>query len=75
MEMILLANTIDPDQTPHNMASDLGLHCLLKAHIIGSSVPLLIAFIFLCGKEAGVGCVSSCNKFDVLHDFFFLFCC
>ena len=24
----LLANTVDPDQTPHNVASDLGLHCL-----------------------------------------------
>ena len=22
------ANTVDPDQTPHNVASDLGLHCL-----------------------------------------------
>ena len=25
---ILIANTVDPDQTPHNVASDLGLHCL-----------------------------------------------
>ena len=25
---ILLANTVDPDQMPHNVASDLGLHCL-----------------------------------------------
>ena len=25
---ILLANTVDPDQTPHNVASILGLHCL-----------------------------------------------
>ena len=24
---ILLANTVDPDQTPHYVASDLGLHC------------------------------------------------
>ena len=24
----MLANTVDPDQTPHNVASDLGLHCL-----------------------------------------------
>ena len=22
------ANNVDPDQTPHNVASDLGLHCL-----------------------------------------------
>ena len=26
--IILLANSEDPDQTPHYVASDLGLHCL-----------------------------------------------
>ena len=25
---ILLAKNVDPDQTPHYVASDLGLHCL-----------------------------------------------
>ena len=25
---ILLANTVDPDQTPHYVVSDLGLYCL-----------------------------------------------
>ena len=25
---ILLANSVEPDQTPHRVASDLGLHCL-----------------------------------------------
>ena len=25
---ILLANNVDPDQMPHHVASDLGLHCL-----------------------------------------------
>ena len=24
----MLANNVDPDQTPHNVASNLGLHCL-----------------------------------------------
>ena len=24
-----LAKTVDPDQTPHDVASDLGLHCML----------------------------------------------
>ena len=28
-ENLLLANSGDPDQTPHHAASDLGLHCLL----------------------------------------------
>ena len=26
---VLLANSVDPDQMPHNVASDLGLHFLL----------------------------------------------
>ena len=25
---VLLANNVDPDQMPHYVASDLGLHCL-----------------------------------------------
>ena len=25
---VFIANSIDPDQTPHSAASDLGLHCL-----------------------------------------------
>ena len=24
----MLANTVDPDQMPHDVASDLGLHCM-----------------------------------------------
>ena len=28
LRKILLANTIDPDQMPYYVASDLGLHCL-----------------------------------------------
>ena len=24
----MLANTVDPDQAPHDVVSDLGLHCL-----------------------------------------------
>ena len=27
----LLANNVDPEQTPHDVASDLGLHCLSMA--------------------------------------------
>ena len=27
-KIFLLANSEDPDQTPHSVASDLGLHCL-----------------------------------------------
>ena len=30
---ILLENNVDPDQTSHYVASDLGLHCLLTTFI------------------------------------------
>ena len=26
-----MANSVDPDQMPHSVTSDLGLHCLLKS--------------------------------------------
>ena len=29
----LLANNVDPDQMPHYVASDLGLHCLPMTHL------------------------------------------
>ena len=35
---ILLANNVDSDQMPHNVASDLGLHCL--------SLTLLVIYMF-----------------------------
>ena len=28
--LFVLANSVDPDQMPHSVASDLGLHCLPK---------------------------------------------
>ena len=38
---IMLANIIDPDQTPHCVASDLGLHCLpMTLKITGFSVRM-----------------------------------
>ena len=30
---ILLANNVDPDQTPRYVASDQGLYCLLMTHV------------------------------------------
>ena len=27
----MLANSVDPDQTPHHVASELGLHCLFMS--------------------------------------------
>ena len=34
----LFANSGDPDQTPHNVASDLGLHCLSVTRLGVSSL-------------------------------------
>ena len=43
-----MANSVDPDQRPHSVASELGLHCLQRLYI---SVPILkvdtVFFIFL----------------------------
>ena len=38
MEKVLLANTVDPDQTPLYVASDLGLHCLPMTLLPGKNV-------------------------------------
>ena len=45
---ILLANIVDPDQMPHYVASDLGLHCLLmtllqvsKLEWVSKPIPVL----------------------------------
>ena len=53
-----VANSEDPDQTPHSAASDLGLHCLLLlsdlkfgAITVSSAVSdlgLLCLFLFVC---------------------------
>ena len=31
--LVVSANSVDPDQTPHSAASDLGLHCLPMSHL------------------------------------------
>ena len=37
---ILLANNVDPDQMPHHVASDLGLHCLPMTLLFGFQVRM-----------------------------------
>ena len=34
---VLNANSVDPDQTPRSVASDLGLHCLLVSVLLDAS--------------------------------------
>ena len=33
---VLNANSVDPDQTPHSVASDLGLQCMPMSHLPSS---------------------------------------
>ena len=33
---VFYANSVDPDQTPHSVASDLGLHCFANVPFMGS---------------------------------------
>ena len=40
----MLANTVDPDQTPHDVASDLGLHCLSMTLLRVSRLEWVNAF-------------------------------
>ena len=41
---ILLANNVDPDQTPHYVAFDLRLHCF----------PMTLLRFFFSGKYGGI---------------------
>ena len=38
---VLIANNVDPDQLPHYVASDLGLHCLLMTLLQVSRLELV----------------------------------
>ena len=40
----LLANSVDPDEMPHSVVSDLGLHCLLRPVYPNS-------YIYYCSME------------------------
>ena len=40
----LFANSGYPDQTPHDAASDLGLHCLPVTFFWGSLLPVSASF-------------------------------
>ena len=37
---VLLANSVDPDQMPHYVASDLGLHCLPMTPFTGFKISM-----------------------------------
>ena len=58
--LYLNANSVDPDQTPRSVASDLGLHCLpmsllwnarLKWVKEGNSVKIVFFFVFFFHSE------------------------
>ena len=62
-----MANNVDPDQMPQNVASDLGLHCLLKPLCLntygkfGTDFYFLI-FIIFHKKTYIMGILMSSNE-------------
>ena len=45
-----MANSVDPDQMPHSVASDLGLHCLLRP-VLSQYLELLRYILFLFSSK------------------------
>ena len=45
---IFYANSIDPDQTPHSVASDLCLHCLPMSLLLNARHKLVIVVLMKC---------------------------
>ena len=51
-----MANCVDPDQTPHSVASDQGLHCLqrLTQSILRAITVYILHEVFFCSFLAGL---------------------
>ena len=72
-----MANSVDPDKTPHSVASHMGLHCLLRPvcpiHVINMDVKYLSQYTF-CQEIGGPGSQNnspnSVCSFDLLIIFF-----
>ena len=48
---VVIANSVDPDQTPRCAASDLGLHCLpMSQGINGLNLMFFCCFFYICHK-------------------------
>ena len=58
----MLANGVDPDQTPHNVASDLGLYCL----------PMTLLRMGLNQMETLK--ISECKKLDFRSNWTYSLC-
>ena len=56
-----MANSVDPDQTSHSVASDLGLHCLFRL-----SAPILRVIMVYCKAF-----IESFTRFFILLMSFF----
>ena len=53
----LFSNSVDPDQTPHSVAPDLGLHCLPITHWL-----LWVKYIYSFFQD-GVMVLSATHRF------------
>ena len=65
-QKLLLANSEDPDQMPHNAASDLGLHCLPMYPLLGFPDNNGLRILNLMLQETynvDVCCIASTSQF------------
>ena len=72
----MLANSVNPDQTPHHVASDLGLHCFPVTIFMGFQVRSVLLIWIRVGQGptalavgAGGGCLEI---FSLVYHFYFL---
>ena len=50
-----MANSVDPDQMPHFVASDLGLYCLQRHICSNTGMARLLVYPFLDSQETAEG--------------------
>ena len=48
------ANSEDPDETPHNVASHLGLRCLTMSHVMYKTIFVINIIIYMCLQHSNV---------------------
>ena len=67
-----VANCVDPDQTPQNVASDLGLRCLLKPVYLNTKVNYAVHFTAVLKSGVSLGKFNRRQINDIFSYFFFL---
>ena len=66
-----VANSVNPDQTPQNVASDLGLRCLLKPVYPNTKVNYAVHFTAVLKSGVSLGKFNRRQIDDIFSYFFF----